>query len=170
MIYDAMIVLAMWLLTLFIGVAIHNGAVVGPLVQTILFVEMFSFFAYFWVGAARPSACSRGICVVETSDGTPMRLGQALLRFVGAMLSFATLGIGYLWIYVDPDRRAWPDMLSRTHIVHPTRARLIVGALLRPPQQSQIRSSQHINGRRHRRPPRAADTPCSSARACPRGI
>ena len=51
-----------------------------------------------------------------------MRLGQALLRFVGAMLSFATLGLGYLWIYVDPDRRAWPDMLSRTHVVHrPTR-------------------------------------------------
>lgn len=118
MLYDAMIVLALWLLTLFIGVALHNGAVVGPLVQTILFVELFGFFAYFWVWRGQTIGMLAWNLHVETSDGTPMRLGQALLRFIGAMLSFATLGIGYLWMYVDPDRRAWPDMLSRTHIVH----------------------------------------------------
>jgi uncharacterized RDD family membrane protein YckC len=122
MTYDAMLVLAIWLLTLFIGVAIHNGAVLGPLVQTILFVELFSFFAYFWVARGQTVGMLAWNLRLETNDGTPMRLGQALLRFVGAMLSLATLGLGYLWIYVDPDRRAWPDMLSRTHVVHrPTR-------------------------------------------------
>ncbi len=122
MTYDAMLVLAIWLLTLFIGVAIHDGAVLGPLVQTILFVEMFSFFAYFWVARGQTVGMLAWNLRLETNDGTPMRLGQALLRFVGAMLSLATLGLGYLWIYVDPDRRAWPDMLSRTHVVHrPTR-------------------------------------------------
>ena len=34
MLYDAMIVFALWLVTLFVGVAIRNGAVIGPLVQT----------------------------------------------------------------------------------------------------------------------------------------
>lgn len=122
MTYDAMLVLAIWLLTLFIGVAIHNGAVLGPLVQTILFVEMFSFFAYFWVARGQTVGMLAWNLRLETNDGTPMRLGQALLRFVGALLSLATLGLGYLWIYIDPDRRAWPDMLSRTHVVHrPTR-------------------------------------------------
>lgn len=118
MTYDAMLVLAIWLLTLFIGVAIHKGAVLGPLVQTILFVEMFSFFAYFWVARGQTVGMLAWNLRLETDDGTPMRLGQALLRFVGAMLSLATLGLGYLWIYIDPDRRAWPDMLSRTHVVH----------------------------------------------------
>ncbi len=122
MTYDAMLVLAIWLLTLFIGVAIHHGAVLGPLVQTILFVELFSFFAYFWVWRGQTVGMLAWNLRLETNDGTPMRLGQALLRFVGAMLSLATLGLGYLWIYIDPDRRAWPDMLSRTHVVHrPTR-------------------------------------------------
>jgi uncharacterized RDD family membrane protein YckC len=122
MTYDAMLVLAIWLLTLFIGVAIHNGAVLGPLVQTILFVELFCFFAYFWVARGQTVGMLAWNLRLETNDGTPMRLGQALLRFVGAMLSLATLGLGYLWIYIDPDRRAWPDMLSRTHVVHrPTR-------------------------------------------------
>ena len=117
MLYDAMIVLAVWLLTLFVAVAVHNGAVVGPLIQSILFVEMYSFFSYFWVWRGQTVGMRAWGLSVETSDGTPMRLAQALLRFIGAMLSFATLGIGYLWMYVDPDRRAWPDMLSRTHIV-----------------------------------------------------
>ncbi len=122
MMYDTMLVLAVWLLTLFIGVAVHDGAVLGPLVQTILFVELFSFFAYFWVWRGQTVGMLAWDLRLETNDGTPMRLGQALLRFVGAMLSFAALGVGYLWIYVDPDRRAWPDMLSRTHVVHrPTR-------------------------------------------------
>jgi uncharacterized RDD family membrane protein YckC len=118
MTYDAMLVLAVWLLSLFIGVAVHDGAVFGPLVQTILFVELFTFFAYFWVWRGQTVGMLAWGLRLETDDGTPMRLSQALLRFIGAMLSFAALGIGYLWIYVDPDRRAWPDMLSRTHVVY----------------------------------------------------
>jgi len=118
MLYDAMIVLALWLLTLFIAVALLNGPAVGPLIQTILFVELFSFFAYFWVWRGQTVGMLAWGLRVETHDGSPMRLGQALLRFIGAMLSFAAAGIGYLWMYVDPDRRAWPDMLSKTHIVH----------------------------------------------------
>ena len=118
MLYDAMLVLALWLLTLFIGVTVHNGAVLGPFVQTILFVELFAFFAYFWVWRGQTIGMLAWGLRVETSDVSPMRLGQALLRFIGAMLSIIALGIGYLWIYVDPDRRAWPDMLSRTHIVY----------------------------------------------------
>jgi uncharacterized RDD family membrane protein YckC len=123
MVYDAMIVLALWLLTLFIGVAVRNGPVVGPLVQTILFIELFAFFSYFWVWRGQTVGMLAWGLRVESDDGAPMRLAQALLRFIGALLSFAALGIGYLWIYVDPDRRAWPDMLSHTHIVHRPRRR-----------------------------------------------
>lgn len=124
MLYDAMIVLALWLLTLFVGVAVHNAAVAGPLVQTILFLELFAFFAYFWVWRGQTLGMLAWDLRVETQSGEPMRLRHALLRFVGAMLSFACAGLGYLWMYVDPDRRAWPDMLSKTFIVHaPSRQR-----------------------------------------------
>jgi uncharacterized RDD family membrane protein YckC len=118
MVYDAMIVLALWLLTLFVGVAAHNGAVVGPLVQTILFLELFGFFTYFWVWRGQTIGMLAWDLRVETQSGEPMRLNHALLRFVGAMLAFACLGLGYLWMFVDPDRRTWPDMLSKTFIVH----------------------------------------------------
>ena len=49
MLYDVLLVLAIWLFTLFPFVAAANDAVAGAAMQSLLFVEMFSFFAYFWV-------------------------------------------------------------------------------------------------------------------------
>jgi uncharacterized RDD family membrane protein YckC len=145
MIYDAMIVLAIWMLTLFAGVAIHNGAVVGPLVQSILFLEYFAFFAYFWVARGQTVGMLAWDLRLETDDGRPIRLAQALLRLLPGLLSFA-IGLalirfdsthatlpgaaaavisfvsGYLWMYVDPDRRTWPDMLSKSRVIHLPRA------------------------------------------------
>ena len=145
MAYDAMIVLAIWLITLFAGVAIHNGAIVGPLVQSILFVEFFAFFAYFWIARGQTVGMLAWNLRLETDDGRPIRLAQALLRLLPGLLSFAlglllirfdpthdtvldiaaafaTFVVGYLWMYVDPDRRTWPDMLSKSRIVHVPRA------------------------------------------------
>ena len=49
LVYDTLLVIAMWLVTLFPMVAASNDSVVGAGVQSILFVELFAFFAYFWV-------------------------------------------------------------------------------------------------------------------------
>jgi uncharacterized RDD family membrane protein YckC len=118
MLYDAMIVLALWLLTLFILVALRNAAAVGPFVQSLLFVELFAFFAYFWVSRGQTVGMLAWGLMLTSDTGAQLRPVQALLRFIGALASFATLGLGYLWMYVDPDRRTWPDMLSHTRIVH----------------------------------------------------
>ena len=42
---------------------------------------------------------------------------QALGRFVGGMASFATLGLGFLWMWFDRDRMTWSDLLSRSIVV-----------------------------------------------------
>jgi uncharacterized RDD family membrane protein YckC len=48
-VYDALLVTAMWLVTLFPLVAVSNNAVGGATVQSLLFIELFAFFACFWV-------------------------------------------------------------------------------------------------------------------------
>jgi uncharacterized RDD family membrane protein YckC len=83
-----------------------------------LFVELFAFFAYFWVRRGQTIGMLAWHLHLENDVNAPLRSGQALLRFIGALLSFASCGIGYLWMYVDPDRRTWPDILSRTNIVY----------------------------------------------------
>ena len=164
MLYDAMLVLAIWLLTLFIGVAVHNGPILGPFVQTILFVEMFSFFAYFWVWRGQTVGMLAWALRLETSDGAPMRLGQALLRFVGAMLSFAD---ARPWLPVDLCRSGSPRVAGHA-VAHARRAPpypLTVTANAAPIDKP--RTSTRRSATRPPRPP-VCETPCSSDRECPR--
>jgi uncharacterized RDD family membrane protein YckC len=123
MLYDALIVFALWMMTLTVLVIATNGPVHGPFLPSLFFVETFGFFAYFWVWRGQTIGMLAWHLHLESDGDAPLRPGQALLRFVGAMLSFATFGLGYLWMYVDPDRRTWPDMLSRTHVVYQVRTR-----------------------------------------------
>jgi hypothetical protein len=42
---------------------------------------------------------------------------RSLLRCLGALLSAACLGLGYLWCLVDKHGRYWHDYISRTELV-----------------------------------------------------
>jgi uncharacterized RDD family membrane protein YckC len=50
-------------------------------------------------------------------DGQPPGWGRALGRFGAAIVSWAVVGMGFLWILVDADRLAWHDRLSGTRLV-----------------------------------------------------
>jgi len=117
MLYDALLVLALWLFTLFPLVAITNDAVHGPLVGSLLFLELYGFFAYFWVFRGQTLGMLAWRLEVASDLGPSLTLTQATLRFIGALASFATLGLGYLWMYLDPKRRTWSDRLSSSRIL-----------------------------------------------------
>jgi len=38
-------------------------------------------------------------------------------RLGWALVSLLPLGLGFLWILFDPEKRAWHDRLSRTRVV-----------------------------------------------------
>lgn len=118
MVYDALIILAVWMFTLFPVVALRNDVVVGPGIQSLLFIELFGFFAYFWLMKGQTIGMLAWHLKLETLDGGPLRPRAAILRFLGALLSFATCGVGYLWIYIDPAHRSWSDLFSGTITVH----------------------------------------------------
>jgi len=119
MVYDALLVLAMWLATLFPLVAFSNDSVGGATVQSLLFVELFAFFAYFWVARGQTlGMLAWRLQLVSLEPDGRVTLKQALLRFIGALASLATLGLGYLWLLMDKERRAWPDLLSGTRILY----------------------------------------------------
>jgi uncharacterized RDD family membrane protein YckC len=53
-----------------------------------------------------------------SESGMPLGWRAALLRFVCGALAWAPAALGVLWLYVDPDRLALHDRLSRTRILH----------------------------------------------------
>jgi uncharacterized RDD family membrane protein YckC len=116
MLYDTLLVLALAMLTLYPLMIMTDGNLPRPAVQSLVFVETFAFFAFFWTRRGQTAGMLAWRLRVQSLDGHGLTLRQALLRFIGATLSFATLGIGYLWMLIDPGRRTWPDMLSATEV------------------------------------------------------
>jgi len=126
MIYDSLLLVAIWLTTLFFMVAINNAAVSGALTQSALFLESFAFFAFFWLRNRKTLGMLAWHLELQPNsvagpDGNPvipaLTLTQVTLRLLGAWLSIICFGLGYLWILLDPQKRSWADMLSGTRIV-----------------------------------------------------
>jgi uncharacterized RDD family membrane protein YckC len=73
--------------------------------------------AAMWTIAGRtPGKALFGVRVVRT-DGTPVGLGRAIGRAIGYLVSGILL-LGFLWVLVDRDRRAWHDRLAGTMVVY----------------------------------------------------
>ena len=115
MLYDALVLLAIWITTVVALVTLIGDAVVGAWVQSLLFVETYAFLAFFW--------CRRGQTLGMLAWRLRLRCdgqftaGQALRRFVAGLASFATLGLGFFWMWFDRDRKSWPDRFSNSVIV-----------------------------------------------------
>lgn len=118
MLYDTLLIIAVWLTTLIVFVAVSKGAVQGPLLQSFLLLETYAFFAFFWLRRRETlGMLAWRLQVHPVTPGAPLSLTQVTLRFIGAILGIAALGLGYLWILVDPEKRSWSDMLSDTRIL-----------------------------------------------------
>ena len=115
MLYDAIIVVAIWVFTIVLLVTLTGDAVLGAWVQSLLFIELFVFFAFFWIHKGQTIGMVAWRLRLESEQ--PFTLRKAFFRFCGAMASFLTLGLGYYWIWFDPQRRSWPDIFSDSYVV-----------------------------------------------------
>lgn len=57
-----------------------------------------------------------GIRVVRLDD-RPIDWGVAIVRALGAFLSLAVAGIGFIWVAFDDDKQSWHDKIAGTTIV-----------------------------------------------------
>lgn len=118
MLYDLMVLVALWMLVGFIGVALNGGeANESPLFQSLLFVVTFAFLTFFWMRGGMTLGMQAWRMRVQNADGRPLSLVQCLVRFVVAILSLAAGGLGYWWILFDSEKRSWSDIASDSRIV-----------------------------------------------------
>jgi uncharacterized RDD family membrane protein YckC len=54
---------------------------------------------------------------VVRSDGQPLSLGGAAVRYLGFVLSSFALGIGLLAVAWDPKRQGWHDKIASTYVI-----------------------------------------------------
>ncbi len=85
--------------------------------RVVLLGTIVLFFGAFWTGRGQTLGMAAWRLRVEREDGGRLTWGDTARRLGTAFLSWLPAGLGYLWILVDPQRRAWHDRLSHTRVI-----------------------------------------------------
>lgn len=142
LVYDAIVMLAVLFLATALALPVTHGEAVAaesPLFQLYLLVVMFLYLGWFWTRAGQTVAMRAWRLLVVDNDGSAIGWGQALGRFLAALLPMLPgllwlelsgehgnrlvlvaillpwLG-SFLWVAVDPQKRALHDILSATRM------------------------------------------------------
>jgi uncharacterized RDD family membrane protein YckC len=66
-----------------------------------------------------------GLKVVRLDD-RPLDWGVAIVRGLGAFLSLAVAGLGFIWVAFDPEKQSWHDKIAGTTIVRVPRGTSLI--------------------------------------------
>ena len=76
-----------------------------------------AYFIGLWAWRGQTLGQMAGHIKVVRQDGNPMDLATAVLRFIGYVVCVLTLGIGFLMITWDKQKRGLHDRLAGTYVV-----------------------------------------------------
>ena len=119
-VYDLLLLAGLLMVAGFIAIAARHGEPVPPgtlSFQLSLLALIALFYAWFWSHGGQTLGMRSWRLKVEKLDGGPLTITTALLRFAASLLSVGALGLGVLWIVVDPEKRTWHDRLTGTRVV-----------------------------------------------------
>ena len=126
MVYDTLIVLAIWMLIGGIAVALNQGeAIDSPLglatLKSLLLITTFLFFGFFWTRSGQTLGMMAWRLRAQSETGFSLSWTQAMIRFFAAMLSIALFGLGY-WITIFSDQKVtWHERWSNSVTVRITK-------------------------------------------------
>ena len=126
MVYDTLIVLAIWMLIGGLAVALNQGeAIDSPLglatLKSLLLITTFLFFGFFWTRSGQTLGMMAWRLRAQSETGFSLSWTQAMVRFFAAMLSIALFGLGY-WITIFSDQKVtWHERWSNSVTVRITK-------------------------------------------------
>jgi len=123
LVYDSLliaaIVLVLSLLLVFInGGYPESGSFLSFIQFFILVVTGPIFYSYFWiVNKGQTTGMQAWKIKLVTIDETELNIKKTMLRCLISTISFAFIGLGYLWILYDKDDLSWSDILTKTKVI-----------------------------------------------------
>lgn len=97
------------------GVALQDEQIIY--LQLSIAAMLFLFFGGFWTKTGQTLGMQAWRLRIDNEEGERISWRQALIRYLGAAVSGACLGLGYLWLIVDKDQRTWHDRWSHSQVV-----------------------------------------------------
>lgn len=124
-IYDALLLLAFLIIVALVfnatqgGQNIYTGSRGLVLAYELVRVSViYLFFVGYWSTRGRTLGMqSWGLQLLNRQDQVPT-VSESTIRFGVAILSWACLGLGFLWQLWDPQKLTWHDRASGTRLVH----------------------------------------------------
>ena len=115
----ASVALFMGARTLLWGPAVDDTAAQldANIVRLVALVCTTGFFCAFWVKSGQTLGMQAWRIKLVNFSGEVPNIRQGVMRCLGAVVSAACLGLGYLWCLVDRNGRYWHDYLSGTELI-----------------------------------------------------
>jgi uncharacterized RDD family membrane protein YckC len=128
MLYDTLLVLPLIMLSVAILLGVRTLILGAPgegevvqadanLVRLAAVATVVGFYCWFWIKNGQTLGMQAWRIKLVTFSGEPPGARASLIRCLGALLSAACLGMGYLWCLVDRRGRYWHDYLSQTELI-----------------------------------------------------
>ena len=119
-VYDLLALVAIWWAASIPFAALDLSAPGSPerfLYQAYLSIIGLAYFVLSWRIRGATVGMRAWRVRVETRDGRRIGWRAAIIRALGAMLSWLCLGLGFLWSLFSSSRLCWHDRWSATHLV-----------------------------------------------------
>ena len=123
LVYDSLLIAAIVLVLSLLLVLVNGGyPESGSFVSFIqFFILVFTgpiFYSYFWiVNKGQTTGMQAWRIKLVTTDETELNINKTMLRCLISTISFACLGLGYLWILYHKDDLSWSDILTKTKVI-----------------------------------------------------
>ena len=123
LVYDSLLIAAIVLVLSLLLVLVNGGySESGSFVSFIqFFILVFTgpiFYSYFWiVNKGQTTGMQAWRIKLVTTDETELNINKTMLRCLISTISFACLGLGYLWILYHKDDLSWSDILTKTKVI-----------------------------------------------------
>ena len=130
MLYDGFLVAALWF---FIGYAmlavfgtdsnqlvegkVQTDSLVSNLTFLLMVASSLGFYLWFWLRGGQTLGMISWRLKAVALNGQTMNAKQGVIRYAAAWPSFFLGGLGFLWLYLDPQRDAAHDRISGTKVI-----------------------------------------------------
>ena len=95
------------------------GLVIGGVLGNVLsFLLGAGYAVYFWSTTGQtPGKNVMKLKVVKADGGAILTPGEAIVRYIGTIISAIPILLGYFWVLWDPRKEAWHDKIAGTKVI-----------------------------------------------------
>ena len=124
-IYDGLILIALYILAGFILVGILRaatgefpGAFPASVNFSLMFIICFFYYTHSWMRGGQTIGMKSWRIKLISEYKPQMRISQCMRRTGVGFFSLLLAGLGYWWALFDKRQRSWHDMASMTRIIY----------------------------------------------------